>query len=67
MKSINQENSEHYKWGNDCDGWHLIKNDRLSIFKKEFHQKPLKFFIFKIMHNCSYAFVYFILALSKSF
>ena len=27
-------NAEHYSWGNDCDGWHLLKSDRLSVLQE---------------------------------
>lgn len=33
IKSI--ENTEHYKWGNDCDGWHLLKTDSLSVIQEK--------------------------------
>ena len=32
VKSI--ENSEHYKWGNNCDGWFLLKSESLSVIKE---------------------------------
>lgn len=28
---ISKDNAEHYLWGNQCDGWHLVKNEELSI------------------------------------
>lgn len=28
---INKTNAEHYRWGGDCDGWHLVKAQDLSI------------------------------------
>jgi len=28
-------NAEHYKWGNNCDGWHLLKSDTLSVIKEK--------------------------------
>jgi len=28
------ENAENYKWGNDCDGWHLLKSDSLSVIQE---------------------------------
>jgi mannose-6-phosphate isomerase-like protein (cupin superfamily)/predicted GNAT family N-acyltransferase len=31
---ISPENSEHYKWGDDCDGWHLLKSEKLSVIKE---------------------------------
>lgn len=24
-------NAEHYLWGDNCDGWHLVRNNDLSI------------------------------------
>lgn len=23
--------AEHYIWGDNCDGWHLVKNQDLSV------------------------------------
>jgi len=34
MKIVNTGNSEHYKWGNDSDGWHLLKSDTLSVIEE---------------------------------
>ncbi|PST83131.1 cupin domain-containing protein [Pedobacter yulinensis] len=31
-KSIH--NTEHYKWGADCDGWHLLKSPTLSVIQE---------------------------------
>ena len=28
---ISKRNAEHYTWGGDCDGWHLVKRDELSV------------------------------------
>lgn len=28
---ISKEHAEHYNWGNQCDGWHLVKNNELSV------------------------------------
>ncbi len=28
-------NSEHYKWGNNCDGWHLLKTESLSVIHEK--------------------------------
>lgn len=52
VKSI--ENSEHYVWGNNCDGWHLLKSDSLSIIQEKmppnteenvhYHSKAQQFF-----------------------
>src|SRR4051812_2279693 len=27
----NLENAEHYIWGSQCDGWHLLKSENLSV------------------------------------
>ncbi len=28
------KNAEHYKWGENCDGWHLLKSDSLSVIQE---------------------------------
>lgn len=28
---VDRSNAEHYVWGDDCDGWHLLKRDDLSV------------------------------------
>lgn len=28
---ISKHNAEHYIWGKNCDGWHLVKKKNLSI------------------------------------
>ncbi|ELY5930835.1 cupin domain-containing protein [Cronobacter turicensis] len=28
---ISKANAEHYLWGGDCDGWHLVKSQGLSV------------------------------------
>jgi mannose-6-phosphate isomerase-like protein (cupin superfamily) len=28
------ENAEHYTWGAQCDGWHLLKSDSLSVIQE---------------------------------
>lgn len=33
IKSI--ENAEHYTWGDNCDGWHLLKTDSLSVIQEK--------------------------------
>lgn len=32
--SVSRENAEHYRWGNDCDGWHLVKDAQLSVIEE---------------------------------
>ena len=29
-----EDNSEHYTWGSNCDGWHLVKTKSLSVIKE---------------------------------
>ena len=47
-------NAEHYVWGTDCDGWHLLKHPDLSVIQERvppaggevshFHSKARQFF-----------------------
>ena len=51
---ISKETSEHYTWGQNCDGWHLLKSDTLSIIQERmpvgteealhFHYQSQQFF-----------------------
>jgi len=46
--------SEHYTWGQNCDGWHFVKTENLSIIKEtmpkgtqeklHYHKKSQQFF-----------------------
>lgn len=27
-------NAEHYTWGDNCDGWHLVKSGNLSVIRE---------------------------------
>lgn len=46
--------TEHYNWGNCCDGWHLVKTDSLSVIREKmptkskeqthYHKKSQQFF-----------------------
>lgn len=52
--SVSRENAEHYRWGNDCDGWHLVKDENLSVIEefipsgaqeiRHYHRKAQQFF-----------------------
>ncbi|QIP14433.1 cupin domain-containing protein [Spirosoma aureum] len=54
VKTVSVNNAEHYVWGDNCDGWHLVKSDSLSIIQermppgtsevKHFHRKARQFF-----------------------
>jgi mannose-6-phosphate isomerase-like protein (cupin superfamily) len=32
--SVNRDNAEHYRWGMDSDGWHLVKDADLSVIEE---------------------------------
>lgn len=31
---VSESTAEHYVWGGDCDGWHLLKTPGLSVIKE---------------------------------
>ena len=33
-KVVSTANAEHYIWGNNCDGWHLVRTPELSIIEE---------------------------------
>lgn len=49
-----KDNSEYYQWGENCDGWHLVKTDSLSVIEElmppntqetlHYHKKAQQFF-----------------------
>lgn len=51
---VNKSSAEHYKWGTGCDGWHLVKNNDISIIYermpgntyevRHYHNKARQFF-----------------------
>lgn len=52
ITSIN--NSKHYKWGDNCDGWHLVASKNLSVIQermppgtsevRHYHEKSEQYF-----------------------
>lgn len=34
ISSISKATAEHYVWGSQCDGWHLVKNPQLSVIQE---------------------------------
>lgn len=32
--AVSRENAEHYRWGNDCDGWYLVRDPQLSVIEE---------------------------------
>jgi mannose-6-phosphate isomerase-like protein (cupin superfamily) len=51
---ITKENSEHYIWGDNCDGWYFLKRNDVSVIQekmpsgtseiKHFHKETRQFF-----------------------
>ncbi|MDQ1147647.1 mannose-6-phosphate isomerase-like protein (cupin superfamily) [Bacillus sp. SORGH_AS 510] len=51
---ISKHNAEHYTWGNQCDGWHLVNQKELSVIHermppqtseiRHYHQQSRQFF-----------------------
>jgi mannose-6-phosphate isomerase-like protein (cupin superfamily) len=51
---ISRETAEHYRWGDDCDGWHLVKDANLTVIEefipsgarevRHYHEKAQQFF-----------------------
>lgn len=49
-----KENCEHYIWGDNCSGWHLVKSDSLSVIEelmlpktsevRHYHEEAQQFF-----------------------
>jgi mannose-6-phosphate isomerase-like protein (cupin superfamily) len=33
--SISRATAEHYSWGPDCEGWHLVKDAALSVIEEQ--------------------------------
>ena len=54
MKPISRASAEHYRWGDSCDGWHLVKTGALSVIEEQMppgtaevlhhHRKAQQFF-----------------------
>lgn len=34
METVSTQNAKHYKWGEMCDGWHLLKREDVSIIQE---------------------------------
>lgn len=51
---ISKEKAQHYTWGGHCDGWHLVKQNNLSVIQEKmppgtsevrhFHRESRQFF-----------------------
>lgn len=54
MSIVCTNSAEHYSWGKQCDGWHLVKSESLSVIQevmpagtcesKHYHQHAEQFF-----------------------
>ena len=34
LQKITTQNAEHYKWGDNCDGWHFLKTNSLGVIRE---------------------------------
>ncbi|TJZ75499.1 cupin domain-containing protein [Chitiniphilus eburneus] len=34
MSVVDLQNAEHYRWGEACDGWHLLRTPELSVIRE---------------------------------
>jgi len=34
IKPVSVLNAEHYQWGEQCDGWHLLKRNDVSVIQE---------------------------------
>jgi mannose-6-phosphate isomerase-like protein (cupin superfamily) len=34
LGTVSRENAEHYRWGNDCDAWYLVKDPQLHVIEE---------------------------------
>jgi mannose-6-phosphate isomerase-like protein (cupin superfamily) len=32
---VSRATAEHYTWGDHCDGWHLVKDEKLSVIAEQ--------------------------------
>ncbi|HUA15300.1 MAG TPA: cupin domain-containing protein [Verrucomicrobiae bacterium] len=34
VRTVSRENAEHYRWGDDCDAWYLVKDPQLHVIEE---------------------------------
>jgi mannose-6-phosphate isomerase-like protein (cupin superfamily) len=34
-RQVSRATAEHYIWGDQCDGWHLVKDGKLSVIEEQ--------------------------------
>lgn len=54
IRATSKDNAEHYLWGEQCDGWHLLRSQDLSVIEermppgtseqRHFHEKAQQLF-----------------------
>jgi mannose-6-phosphate isomerase-like protein (cupin superfamily) len=54
VQATRRQTGQHYSWGDNCDGWHLVKTAALSVIEermppgtsevRHYHQKANQFF-----------------------
>ena len=54
MQPLDRSSAEHYSWGDNCDGWHLVRDETLSVIEERmppgacetphFHRHSRQFF-----------------------
>jgi len=52
--AVSRGNAEHYRWGHECDAWHLVKDPHLTVIEelmppgaaevRHYHKKAQQFF-----------------------
>jgi mannose-6-phosphate isomerase-like protein (cupin superfamily) len=51
---VSRVNAQHYRWGDDCDAWHLVKDEQFTVIEElippgaaevfHYHKKAQQFF-----------------------
>ena len=51
---VSRSNAEHYRWGHECDAWHLVKDPEMTVIEelippgaaevRHYHKKAQQFF-----------------------
>ncbi len=52
--AVSRVNAEHYRWGHECDAWHLVKDPQMTVIEelippgaaevRHYHKKAQQFF-----------------------
>jgi len=52
--AVSRVNAEHYRWGHECDAWHLMKDPQMTVIEelippgaaevRHYHKKAQQFF-----------------------